>query len=76
MWIHSWLLTSHKNWRSCIYSGTTSTDKEGNILWKDNFYVQAIQIIKNIGAALQALGASLKDVVRTRIYTTDINNWE
>ncbi len=57
-------------------SGTTSTDKEGNILGKDNPYVQTIQIIKNIEAALKALGASLKDVVRTRIYVTDINNWE
>jgi|SRR6185312_493726 enamine deaminase RidA (YjgF/YER057c/UK114 family) len=57
-------------------SGTTSTDKEGNILGKGNPYIQTIQIIKNIETALQALGASLKDIVRTRIYLTDINNWE
>ncbi len=57
-------------------SGTTPTGKEGNILGKDNPYVQTIQIIKNIEDALQTLGASLKDVVRTRIYVTDINNWE
>ncbi|MDQ6723999.1 MAG: RidA family protein [Thermoproteota archaeon] len=57
-------------------SGTTSTDKEGKIAGIGNSYLQTIQIIKKIETALQALDARLKDVVRTRIYVTDINNWE
>jgi enamine deaminase RidA (YjgF/YER057c/UK114 family) len=57
-------------------SGTTATDKEGNIVGVANPYAQTIQVIKNIQTALQAVGASLKDVVRTRMYVTDINNWK
>ena len=57
-------------------SRTTATDKAGNIIGIGNPYTQAIQIIKNIQTALQAVNATLKDVVRTRIYVTDINNWE
>jgi enamine deaminase RidA (YjgF/YER057c/UK114 family) len=57
-------------------SGTTATDKAGNIIGIGNPYTQAIQIMKNIQTALQAVDATLKDVVRTRIYVTDINNWE
>jgi enamine deaminase RidA (YjgF/YER057c/UK114 family) len=57
-------------------SGTTATDKSGNITGIGNPYMQSIQIIKNIQTALQKVDASLNDVVRTRIYTTNINNWE
>ena len=57
-------------------SGTTATDKSGNLVGIGNPYMQSIQIIKNIQAALQKVDASLTDVVRTRIYTTNINNWE
>jgi enamine deaminase RidA (YjgF/YER057c/UK114 family) len=57
-------------------SGTTATDKSGNIIGIDNPYMQSIQIIKNIQTALQKVDASLNDVVRIRIYTTNINNWE
>ena len=61
---------------SVYVSGTTATDKEGNIVGVANPYAKTIQIIKNIQTALQAVGASLKDVVRTRMYVTDINNWK
>jgi enamine deaminase RidA (YjgF/YER057c/UK114 family) len=61
---------------SVYVSGTTATDKEGNIVGVANPYAQTIQVIKNIQTALQAVGASLKDVVRTRMYVTDINNWK
>src|SRR5215831_12387083 len=57
-------------------SGTTATNKEGNIIGIGNPYLQTIQIIKNIQIALEMVCAYLKDVVRTRIYITDINNWE
>jgi enamine deaminase RidA (YjgF/YER057c/UK114 family) len=58
-------------------SGTTATDREGAIVGIGNPYIQTIQIIKNIEIALQAVSAAiLRDVVRTRIYVTDINNWE
>jgi enamine deaminase RidA (YjgF/YER057c/UK114 family) len=62
---------------SVYVSGTTATNREGVIVGIGNPYIQTIQIIKNIEIALQAVSAAiLRDVVRTRIYVTDINNWE
>ena len=62
---------------SVYVSGTTATNREGAIVGIGNPYIQTIQIIKNIEIALQAVSAAiLRDVVRTRIYVTDINNWE
>ena len=57
-------------------SGTTATDKAGNVVGIGNPCTQSIQNLKNIQAALQKVDASLNDVVRTRINTTNINNWE
>src|SRR5205085_10618873 len=57
-------------------SGTTSTDDAGQIVGHGDAYVQTRQAIANIGRALEKAGAGLEDVVRTRIYVTDIGHWE
>ncbi|MDQ2963364.1 MAG: RidA family protein [Pseudomonadota bacterium] len=57
-------------------SGTTATDGEGRVVGKGDAYRQTRQAIANIGRALAQAGARLEDVVRTRIYVTDIAQWE
>ena len=62
---------------SRIYvTGTTATDENSNIVGIGDAYVQTVQVIENIEKALQALGASLENVVRTRMFVTDISRWE
>ena len=62
---------------SRIYvTGTTATDADGAIVGVGDAYAQAVQCIKNIERALDALGAVLDNVVRTRMFVTDISRWE
>ncbi|HKG23015.1 MAG TPA: RidA family protein [Blastocatellia bacterium] len=62
---------------STVYvSGTTATDASGEVVGRGDPYAQAVQTLSNIRAALLAAGSDMKDVVRTRIYVTDIDAWQ
>ncbi len=57
-------------------SGTTATDSTGKIVGAGDPYAQAVQALSNIGRALEQAGSGFADVVRTRLYLTDIEHWQ
>jgi enamine deaminase RidA (YjgF/YER057c/UK114 family) len=57
-------------------TGTTAIDEKGQLVGTGDAYLQTVQIIRNIERALKQAGATLENVVRTRMFVTDIRRWE
>ena len=57
-------------------TGTTATNETSEVVGIGDAYAQTVQVIKNIEKALNALGATLENVVRTRMFVTDISRWQ
>jgi enamine deaminase RidA (YjgF/YER057c/UK114 family) len=57
-------------------SGTTASDEQGNVIAKGDPYAQTVYILRKIESALTTAGATMQDVVRTRMFVIDISRWE
>ena len=65
-----------KTGNNIFVSGTVASDENGNIVGEGNFYEQTKFIFQKIEKVLKEAGATMKDVVRTRMFVVDISNWE
>ncbi len=70
------VLPAVKTGNRIYIAGTTAIDTDGNIVGINDPYAQAVQVLSNIERALKEAGASMADVVRTRMFVTDIGHWE
>lgn len=59
-----------------VVAGTTATGPDGTVVGAGDAYAQMQQALRNVGAALTAAGATVRDVVRTRVFVTDISRWQ
>jgi len=59
-----------------VVAGTTATDSQGNVIGINDAYTQTKVILEKIGESLKQAGASMKDVIRTRMFVTDIGRWD
>jgi len=57
-------------------AGTTATDDGGDVVGEGDAYAQTAQALRNVATALERVGATMEDVVRTRIFVTDISRWQ
>jgi enamine deaminase RidA (YjgF/YER057c/UK114 family) len=59
-----------------LVAGTTATDEDGALVGAGNAYEQTRQALRNVAKILRRAGVSLEDVIQTRMYVTDIDQWE
>ena len=64
------------NWLPTFVTGTTAIGPDGKLVGVGDAYAQTAQILRNVEAVLARAGAGMRDVVRTRIFTTDISRWQ
>jgi enamine deaminase RidA (YjgF/YER057c/UK114 family) len=74
--IHRGLLAGSARRTIRLRLGTTATNEDGEVVGIDDPYTQTVQALRNVEAAPRKAGAGLSDVVRTRIYVTNIEEWE